>query len=151
MFSKGQSVLNASLPFRRPFQICGESGGADIGIEARDVGGLVERVDDRADRVVVPVALEKDVEQRNEIFDERLVVLLSALVEHETQNWEEVGRVDHLLDVGDLVRVRLVVGVEELDGLGCEGEARVDDVRVLAVLRGRSSRLTRSAQRRRTP
>ena len=75
------------VAFRRSFPSAGESGGADVGIEARGVGGLVG-VDDRADRVVVPVALEKDVEERDGVFDERLVVFLTSLVKHETQNSE---------------------------------------------------------------
>ena len=51
------------------------------------------------------------------------MVLLRRLVEaRDAEFGEEVERVD-LLDVGDLVRLRLVEGVEELDGLDLEEEA----------------------------
>ena len=75
--------------------------------------------------MVVPVALEKDVEQRDGVLDESLVVLLGCLGEaRDAELREEVERIDHLLDHGDLVRLGLVEGVEELDGLDFEEEAR---------------------------
>ena len=85
---------------------------------------LVEGVEDRAESVAVPVALEKDVEERDEVIDEGLVALLGRLGEARDVEFEEVVEQVDPLDVGGLIHLRLVENVERLDGLECEDEAR---------------------------
>ena len=102
-----------------PFTSAGQSGGADIRLEPGDVGQLAERVCDGTDRAVVPVTLEKDVEQRDEVFSQRLLVLLICLGETGAAELrEEVERAETSFHVRDLVHLGLVVGVDELDRLG---------------------------------
>ena len=73
--------------------------------------------------MVVPVVLEKDVEERDGVFDESRGASQRLGEAQDSELLEDVERVD-LLDHGDLVRLGLDDGVEELDGLDFEEEAR---------------------------
>ena len=97
----------------------------------------MERSPVRIGQIGRSVVVEKDVEQGDEVFRQRLAALLGRLGDAGAAIFrDEVQQINCLFQVGDLVRLGLVEGVELLDRLGLEEHQRVDEHQAVCKFEG---------------